>query len=121
MWKYLRMTLPRIYQIAVEMDRRARAELEKAFSRRPGQDQLYGTDRDNLGGRYPAPTPPTASKWRCCTARSSTECFHDYYLFKPQAFKNVTNGTPWLLASNPGPASRRMRPLARTTAGDASA
>ena len=31
--------------------------------------------------------------------------FHDYYLFKPQAFKNVTNGIAyrrWLLASNPG-------------------
>ena len=30
--------------------------------------------------------------------------FHDYYLFKPQAFKNVTNGIAyrrWLLASNP--------------------
>ena len=28
--------------------------------------------------------------------------FHDYYLFKPQAFKNVTNGIAyrrWLLAS----------------------
>ena len=32
--------------------------------------------------------------------------FHDYYLFKPQAFKNVTNGIAyrrWLLASNPEP------------------
>ena len=31
--------------------------------------------------------------------------FHDYYLFKPKAFKNVTNGIAyrrWLLASNPG-------------------
>jgi starch phosphorylase len=31
--------------------------------------------------------------------------FHDYYLFKPQAFKNVTNGIAnrrWLLASNKG-------------------
>ena len=31
--------------------------------------------------------------------------FHDYYLFKPNAFKNVTNGIAyrrWLLASNPG-------------------
>ena len=30
--------------------------------------------------------------------------FHDYYLFKPKAFKNVTNGIAyrrWLLASNP--------------------
>ena len=30
--------------------------------------------------------------------------FHDYYLFKPNAFKNVTNGIAyrrWLLASNP--------------------
>ena len=30
--------------------------------------------------------------------------FHDYYLYKPQAFKNVTNGIAyrrWLLASNP--------------------
>uniref|UniRef100_UPI003FEE7CF7 glycogen/starch/alpha-glucan phosphorylase n=4 Tax=Gemmiger TaxID=204475 RepID=UPI003FEE7CF7 len=31
--------------------------------------------------------------------------FHDYFLYKPQAFKNVTNGIAyrrWLLASNPG-------------------
>lgn len=44
--------------------------------------------------------------------------FHDYYLFKPQAFKNVTNGIAyrrWLLASNPACANCWMRPLARTT------
>ena len=31
--------------------------------------------------------------------------FHDYFLYKPQAFKNVTNGIAyrrWLLCSNPG-------------------
>ena len=30
--------------------------------------------------------------------------FHDYYLYKPKAFKNVTNGIAyrrWLLCSNP--------------------
>ena len=31
--------------------------------------------------------------------------FHDYFLYKPKAFKNVTNGIAyrrWLLAANPG-------------------
>ena len=37
------MTLPRIYQIVVEMDRRARAELEKAFPGDQGKMKLYGT------------------------------------------------------------------------------
>ena len=36
---------------------------------------------------------------------SRTAFFHDYFLYKPQAFKNVTNGIAyrrWLLCSNPG-------------------
>ena len=44
--------------------------------------------------------------------------FHDYYLFKPNAFKNVTNGIAyrrWLLASNPACASCWTRPSATAT------
>ncbi len=44
--------------------------------------------------------------------------FHDYYLFKPNAFKNVTNGIAyrrWLLASTPACASCWTRPSATAT------
>ena len=44
-----KMTLPRIYQIVVEMDRRAREKLESSLPRRPGQDQLYGPHRRQSG------------------------------------------------------------------------
>ena len=102
-----KMTLPRIYQIVVEMDRRARAELEKAFPGDQGKIDymaLIGDNQVRMANicAYTANSINGVSKLHSEIIKESV--FHDYYLFKPQAFKNVTNGIAyrrWLLASNP--------------------
>ena len=102
-----KMTMPRIYQIVVEMNRRAREELEKAF---PGDEgkinymALIGDNQVRMANicAYTANSINGVSKLHSEIIKESV--FHDYYLFKPQAFKNVTNGIAyrrWLLASNP--------------------
>ena len=103
-----KMTLPRIYQIVVEMDRRARAELEKVFPGDKGKIDymaLIGDNQVRMANicAYTANSINGVSKLHSEIIKESV--FHDYYLFKPQAFKNVTNGIAyrrWLLASNPG-------------------
>ena len=103
-----KMTLPRIYQIVVEMDRRARAELEKVFPGDKGKIDymaLIGDNQVRMANicAYTANSINGVSKLHSEIIKDSV--FHDYYLFKPQAFKNVTNGIAyrrWLLASNPG-------------------
>ena len=102
-----KMTLPRIYQIVVEMDRRARAELEKAFPGDQGKIDymaLIGDNQVRMANicAYTANSINGVSKLHSEIIKDSV--FHDYYLFKPKAFKNVTNGIAyrrWLLASNP--------------------
>ena len=102
-----KMTLPRIYQIVVEMDRRARAELEKVFPGDKGKIDymaLIGDNQVRMANicAYTANSINGVSKLHSEIIKESV--FHDYYLFKPQAFKNVTNGIAyrrWLLASNP--------------------
>ena len=102
-----KMTLPRIYQIVVEMNRRAREELEKAF---PGDEgkinymALIGDNQVRMANicAYTSHSINGVSKLHSEIIKDSV--FHDYYLFKPKAFKNVTNGIAyrrWLLASNP--------------------
>ena len=103
-----KMTLPRIYQIVVEMDRRAREELEKAFPGDQGKIDymaLIGDNQVRMANicAYTANSINGVSKLHSEIIKESV--FHDYYLFKPKAFKNVTNGIAyrrWLLASNPG-------------------
>ena len=103
-----KMTLPRIYQIVVEMDRRAREELAKAFPGDQGKIDymaLIGDNQVRMANicAYTANSINGVSKLHSEIIKESV--FHDYYLFKPNAFKNVTNGIAyrrWLLASNPG-------------------
>ena len=103
-----KMTLPRIYQIVVEMDRRAREKLEAAFPGDQGKINymaLIGDNQVRMANicAYTANSINGVSKLHSEIIKQSV--FHDYYLFKPQAFKNVTNGIAyrrWLLASNPG-------------------
>ena len=103
-----KMTLPRIYQIVVEMDRRAREKLEAAFPGDQGKINymaLIGDNQVRMANicAYTANSINGVSKLHSEIIKESV--FHDYYLFKPQAFKNVTNGIAyrrWLLASNPG-------------------
>ena len=68
-----KMTLPRIYQIVVEMDRRAREKLEAAFPATRARSTIWPSSA-TIRCAWPtsAPTPPTASTASpSSTARSS--------------------------------------------------
>ena len=96
-----RNTLPRIWQIVCEMDRRCRADLAKAFPGDQGKIDYMAIIGDNQVRT--ANSINGVSKLHSEIIKDSV--FHDYFLYKPQAFKNVTNGIAyrrWLLCSNPG-------------------
>ena len=103
-----RSTLPRIWQIVCEMDRRCRADLAKAFPGDQGKIDYMAIIGDNQVRTanicaYTCHAINGVSKLHSEIIKDSV--FHDYYLFKPKAFKNVTNGIAyrrWLLCSNPG-------------------
>ena len=103
-----RSTLPRIWQIVCELDRRCRIELEKTFPGDYGKINYMAILGDNQVRTanicaYVCHAINGVSKLHSEIIKDSV--FHDYYLFKPKAFKNVTNGIAyrrWLLASNPG-------------------
>ena len=103
-----RNTLPRIWQIVCEMDRRCRADLAKAFPGDQGKIDYMAIIVDNQVRTanicaYTCHAINGVSKLHSEIIKDSV--FHDYFLYKPQAFKNVTNGIAyrrWLLCSNPG-------------------
>ena len=103
-----RNTLPRIWQIVCEMDRRCRADLAKAFPGDQGKIDYMAIIGDNQVRTanicaYTCHAINRVSKLHSEIIKDSV--FHDYFLYKPQAFKNVTNGIAyrrWLLCSNPG-------------------
>ena len=103
-----RSTLPRIWQIVQEMDRRCRADLEKAFPGDQGKITYMAIIGDNQVRManicaYTCHSINGVSKLHSEIIKDSV--FHDYFLYKPKAFKNVTNGIAyrrWLLAANPG-------------------
>ena len=103
-----RNTLPRIWQIVCEMDRRCRADLSKAFPGDQGKFDYMAIIGDNQVRTanicaYTCHAINGVSKLHSEIIKDSV--FHDYFLYKPQAFKNVTNGIAyrrWLLCSNPG-------------------
>ena len=103
-----RNTLPRIWQIVCEMDRRCRADLAKAFPGDQGKIDYMAINGDNQVRTanicaYTCHAINGVSKLHSEIIKDSV--FHDYFLYKPQAFKNVTNGIAyrrWLLCSNPG-------------------
>ena len=103
-----RSTLPRIWQIVQEMDRRCRADLEKAFPDDQGKINYMAIIGDNQVRManicaYTCHSINGVSKLHSEIIKDSV--FHDYFLYKPKAFKNVTNGIAyrrWLLAANPG-------------------
>ena len=103
-----RNTLPRIWQIVCEMDRRCRADLAKAFPGNQGKIDYMAIIGDNQVRTanicaYTCHAINGVSKLHSEIIKDSV--FHDYFLYKPQAFKNVTNGIAyrrWLLCSNPG-------------------
>ena len=103
-----RNTLPRIWQIVCEMDRRCRADLAKAFPGDQGKIDYMAIIGDNQVRTanicaYTCHAINGVSKLHSEIIKDSV--FHDYFLYKPQTFKNVTNGIAyrrWLLCSNPG-------------------
>ena len=103
-----RSTLPRIWQIVCEMDRRCRADLEKAFPGDKGKIDYMAILGDNQVRManicaYTCHSINGVSKLHSEIIKDSV--FHDYFLYKPQAFTNVTNGIAyrrWLLAPNQG-------------------
>ena len=103
-----RNTLPRIWQIVCEMDRRCRADLAKAFPGDQGKIDYMAIIGDNQVRTanicaYTCHAINGVSKLHSEIIKDSV--FHDYFLYKPQVFKNVTNGIAyrrWLLCSNPG-------------------
>ena len=102
-----RTTLPRIYTIVQELDRRCRADFEKAFPGDQGKIDymaILGDGQVRMANIccYVCHSINGVSKLHSEIIKDSV--FHDYYLYKPQAFKNVTNGIAyrrWLLAGNP--------------------
>ncbi len=102
-----RSTLPRIWQIVQEMDRRCRADLEKAFPGDQGKINYMAIIGDNQVRManicaYTCHSINGVSKLHSEIIKDSV--FHDYFLYKPKAFKNVTNGIAyrrWLLAATP--------------------
>ena len=103
-----RSTLPRIWQIVCEMDRRCRADLERAFPGDQGKINYMAILGDNQVRManicaYTCHSINGVSQLHSEIIKDSV--FHDYFLYKPKAFTNVTNGIAyrrWLLASNPG-------------------
>ena len=102
-----RTTLPRIFTIVQEMDRRCRADFERAFPGDTGKINymaILGDGQVRMANIccYVCHSINGVSKLHSEIIKDSV--FHDYFLYKPQAFKNVTNGIAyrrWLLAGNP--------------------
>ena len=103
-----KMTLPRIFTIVQELDRRCREDLFQVFPGDVGKVDYMAILGDNQVRManiccYVCHSINGVSKLHSQIIKDSV--FHDYYLYKPTAFKNVTNGIAyrrWLLASNPG-------------------
>ena len=93
-----RSTLPRIWQIVCEMDRRCRADLERAFPGDQGKINYMAILGDNQVRMA------NICAYTCHSINGVSK-LHSEILYKPKAFTNVTNGIAyrrWLLASNPG-------------------
>ena len=103
-----RSTLPRIWQIVQEMDRRCRIELNKAFPGDQGKIDYMAIIGDNQVRManicaFTCHSINGVSKLHSEIIKDSV--FHDDCRFKPKACRNVTSGIAyrrWLLASNPG-------------------
>ena len=101
-----RSTLPRIFSIVQELDRRCRIDFEQAFPGDVGKINymaILGDGQVRMANIccYVCHCINGVSKLHSQIIKDSV--FHDYYLYKPNAFKNVTNGIAyrrWLLSSN---------------------
>ncbi len=102
-----RRTLPRIYMIVQEMDNHARAAFEKAFPGDTGKIEymaLVGEGQVRMANIccYASHSINGVSQLHSEIIKERT--FHDYWLYSPKKFTNVTNGIAyrrWLLQANP--------------------
>lgn len=100
-------TLPRIYQICAELDKQCRADLFEKFPGDTGKVNYMAILGDNQVRManiccYVCHSINGVSKLHSEIIKESV--FHDYFLYSPKKFTNVTNGIAyrrWLLASNP--------------------
>ncbi len=103
-----RRTLPRIYSIVNEMNNRARRDFEEAFPGDTGKIDymaLIGEGNIRMANIccYVSHSINGVSQLHSEIIKETV--FHDYYLYCPEKFTNVTNGIAyrrWLLQSNPG-------------------
>ncbi len=103
-----RRTLPRIYSIVNEMNNRARQDFEEAFPGDIGKIDymaLIGEGNIRMANIccYVSHSINGVSQLHSEIIKETV--FHDYYLYSPEKFTNVTNGIAyrrWLLQSNPG-------------------
>lgn len=100
-------TLPRIYQICCELDKQCRADLELKFPGDEGKINYMAILGDNQVRManiccYVCHSINGVSKLHSEIIKESV--FHDYFLYSPKKFTNVTNGIAyrrWLLGGNP--------------------
>ncbi len=100
-------TLPRIYQICCELDKQCRADLEVKFPGDEGKINYMAILGDNQVRManiccYVCHSINGVSKLHSEIIKESV--FHDYFLYSPKKFTNVTNGIAyrrWLLGGNP--------------------
>lgn len=103
-----RRTLPRIFSIVQEMDRRAREELAEAFPGDEGKIEymaLIGDHQIRMANICCYATHSINGVSKLHSEIITQTVFRDYYLFCPEKFTNVTNGIAyrrWLLQSNTG-------------------
>ncbi len=113
------VVLPRICQIMDEIDRMLRNELEARFPGDIGKISymsVFGNGQIRMANLcvYMSHSVNGVSKLHSEIIKQ--EVFHDYYLFTPEKFTNVTNGIAyrrWLLQSNSG-----LTNLLKLTIGD---
>lgn len=99
-------TLPRIFQICEELDRQCRADLENVFPGDVGKINYMAILGDNEVRManiccYVCHSINGVSRLHSEIIKESV--FHDYFLYSPEKFTNVTNGIAyrrWLLSSN---------------------
>lgn len=102
-----RSVLPRIYQIIVELNSTLVKELEAVFPGDYGKISYMSLLREGYVRMANICVYISSSVNGVSALHSEIikdEVFHDYFLFKPAKFKNVTNGIAyrrWLLQSNP--------------------
>ena len=102
-----KMTLPRIYQIVVEMNRRAREELEKAFPGDEGKINYMAVIANNevrMANLCLAACHKVNGVSKLHTDILRNGIFRDYCQITPERFLNVTNGIAyrrWLCQSDP--------------------